>query len=232
MPERDPIDRYLDDLARVLQVHGPRKRRILAEAEQHLRECAQAHGAEQAIERFGSPEMVAASFTPGRLSRAYGQRDRIAALLLLAAMAASVPLAVQLHSDLEKVQSHALLPFLLVLAPTAVVALASAGLALRRSPLGVRLAKLLAVMVVVTAIVTAPPLPPASGVFTGYHAAVARGVDVAGCGGREPSVCASDHASEIRINYTLGALVLTAFYLWAVTGWEPPRRRRGQPQTA
>ena len=106
---------------------------------------------------------MAASFTPGRLSRAYGQRDRIAALLLLAAMAASVPLAVQLHSDLEKVQSHALLPFLLFLAPTAVVALASAGTrAAPRSPLGVRLAKLLAVMVVVTAIVTAPPLPPAS----------------------------------------------------------------------
>ena len=231
MPDRDPIDRYLDELARALAVHGPRKRRILAEAEQHLRECAAAHGAEEAIERFGSPETVAASFTPGRLSRAYGQRDRMAALVVLAAMAASIPLAARLHGDLEKVGSNALVPFLLLLAPTAVVALASTALVLRRSPLGVRLVRLLALMVVATAIVTAVPLPPASGVFSGYHQAVATGVDVAGCGGRSAGTCASDHAWEVRVNYTAGALLLTAAYLWAVTGWEPRRRRR-QPQTA
>lgn len=231
MPERDPIDRYLDALGRALQVHGPRKRRILAEAEQHLRECAEAHGADEAIERFGPPETVAASFTPGRLSRAYGQRDRIAALAMLAAMAASVPLAAQLHSDLEKVQSHALLPFLAFLAPTGLVAGTSAVLVLRRSPLGIRLAKLLAVMVAVTAVVTALPLPPASGVFSGYHRAVATGVDVAGCGGRSGGACAADHAWEVRVDYTAGALLLTGAYLWAVTGWEPRRRRR-QPQTA
>jgi len=44
VPDRDLIETYLDELARALQVHGPRKRRILAEAEQHLRECAAAHG--------------------------------------------------------------------------------------------------------------------------------------------------------------------------------------------
>jgi hypothetical protein len=231
VPERDPIERYLDELAHSLAVHGPRKRRILAEAEQHLRECAAAHGPEQAIERFGSPQTVAASFTPGRISRAYGQRDRIAALVMLAAMVASLPLAVQLHGDLEKVQSHALLPFLLFLAPTALVALTSSVLVLRRSPLGIRLAKVLAAMVVITAIVTAPPLPPAAGVFSGYHAAVSQGIDVAGCAGRQPAVCASDHAGDIRRNYTAGALLLTGAYLWAVTGWEPRRRRR-QPQPA
>ena len=231
MPERDPIDRYLDELAHSLAVHGPRKRRILAEAEQHLRQCAAAHGPEQAIERFGSPQTVAASFAPGRISRAYGQRDRIAALVLLAAMAASVPLVVRLQSDLEHLQSHALLRFLLFLAPTAVVALVSAVLVLRRSSLGARLAKLLVVMVAVTAVVTAAPLPPASGVFSGYQRAVATGIDVTGCGGRSASVCAADHAWEIRVNYTAGALVLTGAYLWAVTGWEPRRRRR-QPQPA
>lgn len=231
MPERDLIDRYVDELSHALAVHGPRKRRILAEAEQHLRECAAARGDQEAIERFGSPEAVAASFTPGRLSRAYGQRDRIAALVMLAAMAASVPLAVRLHSDLEKVQSNALPPFLVFLAPTAAVALASAVLVLRRSPLGVRLAKLLALMVVATALVMGLSLPPAGGVFSGYHQAVASGIDVAGCNGRSATACASDHAREIRVNYTAGALLLTAAYLWAVTGWEPRRRRR-LPETA
>jgi HAAS domain-containing protein len=230
VPERDAIDCYLEELARALHVHGPRKRRILAEAAQHLRECAETHGADEAIDRFGPPETVAASFTPGPLSRAYGQRDRIAASVLVAAMAASVPLAARLHSDLEAVGSHVLLPFLVLLAPTALVALASAVLVLRRSPLGTRLAKLLAVMVAVTAVVTAVPLPPASGVFSGYREAVASGVDVTGCNSRTAAACASDHAWEVRVNYTLGALLLTGAYLWAVTGWEPRRRR--QPQTA
>ena len=43
------------------------------------------------------------------------------------------------------------------------------------------------------------------------------------CGVRE------DHASEIRLNYSAGALLLTVAYAWAVAGWSPWRslQRRG-----
>ena len=44
------------------------------------------------------------------------------------------------------------------------------------------------------------------------------------CSASDPGCVATDHASEIRINYSLGALALAGFYLWAVTGWAPRRR--------
>jgi hypothetical protein len=73
-------------------------------------------------------------------------------------------------------------------------------------------------------------LPPSRAEFREYRAAeIAQAgrpcVDTLGCATVETT---NDHASEIRINYSLGALALTGFYLWAVTGWTPgrPGRRR------
>ena len=79
-------------------------------------------------------------------------------------------------------------------------------------------------MVAVTAVVVLLDLPPAGAEFGQYQAAVRAGHDD---GRLQPAgrwhACASDHAWEIRIIYSLGALALAAGYLWAVTGWTPGR---------
>jgi hypothetical protein len=82
------------------------------------------------------------------------------------------------------------------------------------------------VLVGLTAVATLLSLPPVDGVFAGYRDAVARGYETQGCAGRALAVCAADHSDEIRVNFTVGALALTAFYAWAVSGWTPPLRRR------
>src|SRR5947199_297500 len=76
-----------------LRVHGRRRRRVLEEVSGHLHECAAGHGEAEAVRRMGDPGAVARSFTPRPFDRAFEQRDRLAALVMLAAMAASVPLA-------------------------------------------------------------------------------------------------------------------------------------------
>jgi hypothetical protein len=98
----------------------------------------------------------------------------------------------------------------------------------------------LVAMVAVTALVVLLELPPAQAEFRQYRVAeiglsrppcylgcllTTTGDILASCD-RDPNcVAADDHASEIRINYSLGAIVLSLAYLWAVTGWTPRRRR-------
>ena len=60
----DPIPGYLADLERALPPAPLLKRRILAEAEDHLREAAAVDGAEAAVERFGDATTVARGFAP------------------------------------------------------------------------------------------------------------------------------------------------------------------------
>jgi hypothetical protein len=96
---------------------------------------------------------------------------------------------------------------------------------LRRRRLGAWLVGPLFAMVAVTAMVVVLDLPPAAGEFDQYRAAVRAGHETAGCAGRTLAACADDHAGEIRINFSLGALALAGVYLWAVTGWTPRRRR-------
>jgi hypothetical protein len=219
------IDAYLADVARHLRVHGRRRRRVLMELEAHLHESAERVGQEEAIRRMGTPEEVARPFAPRAFDRLFEQRDRLAALLMLAAMAASVPLALELHALNDRI-GRATAAYFAFLAPTVVVALASNVLVLLRHPLGERLVKPLAVLAGVTAVVTLLSLPPADGVFTGYRQAVAAGYETGGCSGRALAVCAADHSDEIRIDYTAGAIFLTALYAWAVAGWTPRLRRR------
>ncbi|HZU75656.1 MAG TPA: permease prefix domain 1-containing protein [Dehalococcoidia bacterium] len=73
----DPIERYLDQLAHELRLGPERTRRVLREAEDHLREsvaAAEAAGAtpdeaeRQAIDRFGSPRTVARRFAAEQAS--------------------------------------------------------------------------------------------------------------------------------------------------------------------
>ena len=58
----DPIRTYLAELERALPLAPGLKRRILAEAEDHLREAEADVGAEAAVERFGEAKTVARSF--------------------------------------------------------------------------------------------------------------------------------------------------------------------------
>ena len=72
MSEQDHIDSYLDDLARALKIDPARARRVLAETDDHLREAThdiRATGVDEdeaarlAIERFGTPQVVASRFS-------------------------------------------------------------------------------------------------------------------------------------------------------------------------
>jgi hypothetical protein len=222
------IDAWLARFAASLRVHGRRRRRILDELEEHLRESAAANGERAAIERVGDPQAVAASFTPRAADRLYEQRDRVAAAVLLGAMAACIPLAGELRTLGQDTGSSAWAWFFAFLAPTAAVAAVSAVAVLGRRPLGARLARPLAVMVAVTAAVVVLGLPPAGAEFAQYQTAVRGGHNTAGCTGRTLASCADDHAWEIRFNYSAGALLLAGVYLWAVTGWTQRRRRRLQ----
>jgi hypothetical protein len=233
------IERWLAELERELRVHGRRRRRIVEELADHLRESAASHGEAGAVARIGDPRDVAHSFTPRLIDRAFEQRDRLAALTMLAAMAASLPLAWTLQRLGRAGDSWAWVWFLAFLAPTAAVAAVSCVAVLRRRPLGARLAAPLAAMVVVTALVVLLDLPPARAEFREYRLAeiglarapcglgcvtVTADEMLAGCD-RDRNCVANDHASEIRINYSLGAMTLSLVYLWAVTGWTPRRRR-------
>jgi hypothetical protein len=235
------IDRWLAEFHRHLRVHGRRRRRVIEELEAHLREGAAAHGEPEAVRRMGDARAVAESFTPRAADRLFEQRDRLAALLMLAAMAASLPLARTLEQPGRPDPSHAWAWFFAFLAPTAAVALVSCLAVLRRRPLGARLAAPLFAMVAVTAAVVLLDLPPSRAEFREYRVAAiaetrpscadtlscvtATTDDILASCDRDASCVANDHASEIRINYSLGALALSGFYLWAVTGWRPRRRR-------
>ena len=89
----DALTEYLAELERALKVHPRRRSRILAEIESHLQESAAQHGAAKAIARLGRPSELATSFTPGLTDRLWAERDRLAALAMLAALLACVPLA-------------------------------------------------------------------------------------------------------------------------------------------
>jgi hypothetical protein len=235
------IERWLAELERELRVHGRRRRRVVEELAAHLHESSATHGETGAVSRMGDPGEVARSFTPRLVDRAFEQRDRLAALTMLAAMAASLPLAVDLHGLGERAGSRAWLWFFLFLSPSAAVAVVSCVAVLRRRELGARLARLLAAMVLVTAAVVVFNLPPAEAEFQQYQAAtasvelgmghcwigcpLATPAEVVRACDRMPSCMATDHAAEIRINYSLGAVVLSLIYLWAATGWTPRRRR-------
>ena len=163
------IERWLAELDRHLRVHGRRRRRVIEELDAHLREGAAAHGEPEAVRRMGDARAVAESFTPRAADRLFEQRDRLAALLMLAAMAASLPLARTLEQLGRPDPSHAWAWFLAFLAPTAAVALVSCLAVLRRRPLGARLAAPLLAMVAVTAAVVLLDLPPARAEFRTYR---------------------------------------------------------------
>ena len=222
----DQVTGWLARFAAALRVHGGRRRRILDEARAHLAESAARHGAAEAVRRMGDPDAVAAGFAPRLADRLWEQRDRLAALVLLAATAASLSIAVTLARDARDSGSWAFLAFFAVLAPAAGLAVMSAGAVLLGRPLGRRLLRPFAIAVAAAALVAAVPLPPAAGTFAAYRSAVRAGHDSAGCAGRSLAACADDHAAELRGFNTFGAVTLTVVYLVCVSGWTPRRPRR------
>jgi hypothetical protein len=219
------IERWLAEFDRHLRVHGRRRRRVIEELDGHLREGAAAHGEAESVRRMGDARAVAESFTPRVADRLFEQRDRLAALLMLAAMAASLPLARTLEQVGRPGPSHAWAWFLAFLSPTGAVALVSCLAVLRRRSQGARLAAPLLAMVAVTAVVVLLDLPPSQAEFRTYTVAQTAQTRLQ-CPASDPGCVAADHASEIRVNYSLGAVMLAGFYLWAVTGWTPRRRDR------
>ena len=79
----DPIRTYLAELERALPLAPGLKRRILAEAEDHLREAEADVGAEAAVERFGEAKTVARSFA-GAYGAFYGHVGVLVTLALAA----------------------------------------------------------------------------------------------------------------------------------------------------
>ncbi len=77
---------FLARLERELPVRGERRRRILAEVEDHLLEAARLHGPEEALRRFGPPDTLVRGFAEARRRVA----ERLAALATLALLAAPV----------------------------------------------------------------------------------------------------------------------------------------------
>jgi len=82
----DGVRDFLARLERELPVRGERRRRILAEVEDHLLEAARLHGAEEALRRFGPPDTLVRGFAEARRRVA----ERLAALVTLALLAAPV----------------------------------------------------------------------------------------------------------------------------------------------
>ena len=222
------IDAWLTRFTAALRVHGRRRRRILEELSAHLYESAAVHGELKAIERTGSAEQVAGSFTPRLADRAFEQRDRIAALVMLAAMVGCLPLALELAEAGRQAGSWAWLAFFAFLAPTTAIAAVSCVAVLARRSLGARLARPLSIMVALTAVVVVLDLPPAAAEFAQYRAAIRAGKVTGGCAGRALAACAADHSAEIRLNYAGGAIALALSYLWAASGWTPRRPDRSQ----
>ena len=121
------------------------------------------------------------------------------------------------------------------LAPTALVALASAILVLRRHPLGARLAPAVLVLVALTAVVALVGAPPVGRFLHEYEAAaLERGVEVPPFErqqGLSPREYVEQKARDVRTQGSIGAVAASAVYLVLVrfSLRRPGRSRRASP---
>jgi hypothetical protein len=108
----------------------------------------------------------------------------------------------------------------LLLAPSAILGLASALLVLQRKPLGVRLALPFCAVLFVTAIITLVGAPPVGGFLDDYErAALARGVDVPEFleqQGTTPEEYVDGEAGDVRSQGAIGAIALIVVYAGTV----------------
>ncbi|MDQ3893891.1 MAG: hypothetical protein M3292_04400 [Actinomycetota bacterium] len=86
------IERYLGELERELQVGGRRRQRILAEAEDHLREAARDVGEEAAVARFGQPAELARRFAADEAESSGRRAAQLLTIALALAFLAVYPI--------------------------------------------------------------------------------------------------------------------------------------------
>ena len=108
------------------------------------------------------------------------------------------------------------IPVALLLAPTAVLGIASAILVLRRHPLGIRLALPFCVLLVITAVMTFFSIPPVGGFLDDYErAALERGVTVPPYlaeKGTTPEEFVQSETKDVRSQGGIGAIALALVY--------------------
>jgi hypothetical protein len=123
----------------------------------------------------------------------------------------------------------------LLIAPAAILGLASAMLVLWRKPLGVRLALPFCAILLVTAGWTFFEAPPVGGFLDDYQAAaLARGVDVPPyleARGTTPQEYVESQASDVRSQGAIGAIILLAVYAGTVLrGSRQAKAKAAQPR--
>lgn len=108
------------------------------------------------------------------------------------------------------------IPVALLLAPTAILGIASAILVLRRHPLGIRLALPFCGLLVITAVITFFGFPPAGQFLDDYEqAALARGVTVPPYlaeKGMTPEEFVESETKDVRAQGAIGSIVLALVY--------------------
>jgi hypothetical protein len=121
----------------------------------------------------------------------------------------------------------------ILIAPTAILGLASALLVLSRKPLGVRLAFPFCALLFVTAIITLLGAPPVGEFLDDYErAALARGVDVPEFleqQGTTPQEYVDNEAGEVRSQGAIGAIVMIVVYAGTVIRGSRPRSKPAGP---
>jgi hypothetical protein len=126
------------------------------------------------------------------------------------------------------------LAVLALIAPAAILGIASALLVLWRKPLGVRLARPLCIVLVITAVWTFFELPPVGRFLDDYQAAaLARGVDVPPyLEARDvtPAEYVESQAKDVRSQGALGAIILVVLY--GATVLRGSRKPKGKPAEA
>jgi hypothetical protein len=122
---------------------------------------------------------------------------------------------------------------LLFVAPTGILAAASAILVLRRDPLGQKLVMPLVILVVATAAITFLSLAPVGRFLDDYEsAALARGVDVPTYRAEQGWTAeryVEQRTADVRSQGVLGALGAVVLYAVLVRASSPGRRRAPSP---
>jgi hypothetical protein len=159
---------------------------------------------------------------------------RVGAVILLIGLGFAVAQVIQLVYVVAAEGFSSWLPLLGFLAPTGIVAVASAILVLRRRPLGTRLVVPLVLLVVATSVVTFLGAPPVGGFLDDYErAALARGVEVPQYRSEQGWTEAryiEQRTSDVRSQGVVGAVAAVALY--AVLVRARPRRQRSAAPAA
>lgn len=158
---------------------------------------------------------------------------RIGAIVLLIGLGFALAQLLQLLYVVAIEGYRSWIPVLVLVAPTAIVAVTSAILVLRRDPRGERLVWPLVALVVVSAAITFLGLPPVGRFLDDYEeAALARGVEVPTYRqeqGWDAQRYIEQRTADVRSQGVLGAVGAVALYALLVRAGSTRRRRAPSP---